>query len=492
MAGALSANIASDDIGLISSTQCGIWEFNVDAGIEAADLADLSNHRKEVRAGQYARTCYEPSGDPGAFSCGLFYNQSIAFTTKTHQKCPFSSPNLCLEGAYSAITFETGLVDASVIGINARPTHKFKRSTTCSPLNMSQEFISRVSEANDTRYRYYYGGKDEGNSTFETVGQPFDWLVPVYTVSTYFSSLYPGEDYWHPIPELARPEDTTLTIMFISSAHIYYTKPNLDPIFHAEEPKQVGGLQGTYYFNSDPRARPMACVDKTELCSPDGKRCWSMTSPVPNGVPSSNAYWLMKWALENSNSYDSIKWRLGNALLAQEKISQFVSRPLSPVQWQLEVSQLFATSLARSQFDVLGIGIGEDREKPGYVELTPAEARGHLCGLVKVKMTGAINVHLGWFLLIFALLFLIFFLTWKPKTVGWKAPERGYGGQREAIMIDYIIERVSELSVWLLGFAKEKYRNWKASKQHGNQPTDPDAEHVDNGSEHNDGPEDHD
>ena len=182
IAGVLSANIASDNIGLLSSKHCGIWEFNENAGVEAADLDDLNNHRKEARAGQYARTCYEPTDKTGPFLCRLFYNRSIAFTTKTHQQCPFSTPHLCVDGLYSAVTFDTGLVDASVIGINARPTHKFKRSTTCSPLNMSQEYISRVPEANETRFRYYYGRKDRTNATFETMGLPFEWPVPVYTV----------------------------------------------------------------------------------------------------------------------------------------------------------------------------------------------------------------------------------------------------------------------------------------------------------------------
>ena len=267
--------------------------------------------------------------------------------------------------------------------------------------------------------------------------------------------------------------------MFISSAHIFYTKPSLDPIFHAEEPKHVGGLQGTYYFNSDPRARPMACIDKTELCPPNGGECWSMTSPAPKGVSTPPSYWLMKWSLENSNSYDSIKWRLGSALLAQDEISQSISRPLSPVQWQVEASQLFATSLARIQYDALGIAIGEDVRKGGHVDVTPLEAKGQLCGIVKIKTTEYINVHLGWFILIEVLLFLIFFLTWKPGTIGTRAPEKGYGGQRDAIMIDLIIERISDLSLRAFRSLEKKYQEWQAKRQQRNDEEDAGSEHLD-------------
>ena len=185
IAGALSANIASDSTGLVSSKDCGIWEFNPNTGSEAADLDDLDNQRKEARAAQYAKTCYGSAGKSGPLSCRLFYKQNIPFTTQHRQQCPFGLPDdeeMCLSGPYSSVTFETGLVDASVIGINAWPTHKFKRSTTCTPLNVSSKFIVKVPEADETRYRYYYGAKDGTNATFETVGDPFEWLVPVYSV----------------------------------------------------------------------------------------------------------------------------------------------------------------------------------------------------------------------------------------------------------------------------------------------------------------------
>ena len=232
--------------------------------------------------------------------------------------------------------------------------------------------------------------------------------------------------------------------MFVTSTHIYHTNPSLDPIFYANEPQHFNDLRETYYYNSDPRARPFACVDSSEVCSPDGQKCWSMRSPVPHGVDSPPTYWLMKWSLENSNTYDSIKWRLGSALLAQESISQYVSRPLSPVQWQLEASQLFATSLARIQYDALEIATGEDREKPGYLEVTPDEAKGHLCGLYKFKTTQYTNVNLAWFILLPLLSIMIFVLTWKARTIRLR-PQTD-----PSLIIDVLIKAVWDLIVFLV------------------------------------------
>ena len=180
-AGYFTALVASDGIGLSASKHCGIWQFDPKAGDEAADMDDLTNYKKEAQSGLYARNCYGSRQNDNPFSCGLFYNESLKFTTKTGQMCPFQDPQMCLDGWYSAIAFDTGLIDASTIGINHHSRHKFRRSTVCSPLKTSDDLIRKVNDTSNT-YRYFYGRKDKVNFTLETSGQPFKWLVPVYSV----------------------------------------------------------------------------------------------------------------------------------------------------------------------------------------------------------------------------------------------------------------------------------------------------------------------
>ena len=183
IADAFSAKIASNRIGLSSSKNCGIWQFDDAAGEESAYRDDLNNHRKEARASEYARNCYNSPETVSTLSCKIFYNQSIAYSTQVDQRCPFSSSELCLGGLYSAVTFDTGVVDASVIGINAPSTHKFRRTTTCSPLNMSEPYVRQISySGNDPSYEYFYGSKDGARYTFTTSGQPVEWLIPAYAV----------------------------------------------------------------------------------------------------------------------------------------------------------------------------------------------------------------------------------------------------------------------------------------------------------------------
>ena len=225
--------------------------------------------------------------------------------------------------------------------------------------------------------------------------------------------------------------------------HIYHVSPSLDPIFPANEPRYFDGYREPYYYNADPRARPLACVDTSELCSPDGTTCWSMTSPLPPDTQSSPGYWLMKWSLENSNIYDSIKWRLGTALLAQESVSQSVSIPLSSHQWQLEANQLFATSLARIQYDAWKIATGEDRERPGYIEVTPTEAKGRLCGLYKFKTSDYTNVNLAGFVGLPLVAIAIFILSWDASVIG-LGPKEG-GTKSEPLVIDLVARLICHI-----------------------------------------------
>lgn len=185
VAGIFSAKIASDMAALSTSTSCGIWTFDTKAGDEDTYRNDLNNQQKEARASQYARNCYNSPDPTDSLGCNLFYNKSIAFTTKSYQTCPFESPELCLNGLYSATTFDTGCVDASIVGINSPVTHKFRRKTSCSPLNMTYPYVQKwpSKDSNDSGYRYYYGPTDNAKFTFETFGNPFEWLFSGYSVT---------------------------------------------------------------------------------------------------------------------------------------------------------------------------------------------------------------------------------------------------------------------------------------------------------------------
>ena len=240
-----------------------------------------------------------------------------------------------------------------------------------------------------------------------------------------------------------------MTIIFVRSMHIYYTRHSTDPVFPAEKSKHFEGENEPLYYNADPRARAFACVDATELCSSDGSNCWSMTASIPQDISVDPGFWLMKWSLESSTTFDSLTWRLGSALLAQESISQSIaSNSLHHRQWELEAEQLFATSLARIQFEAMAIATAEGKERPGYREVTPDEAKGQLCGLYKYKTIGYTNINCVALFGLFLVLPVLLLSSLKAQDVG--LPVDRMWRLSEPLVIFVLAQRVYILMSWVI------------------------------------------
>lgn len=137
-----------------------------------------------------------------------------------------------------------------------------------------------------------------------------------------------------------------------------------------------------------------------------------------------------------SSIYDSILGRLGSALIAQERVSQYTSAGLGNDHWKLEAARLFATSLARIQFDAWSIASGEDRREEGFVDETPDEA-GDLCGHFKFKSVGYENIDVLWLVILSLLPPLLWILSQEVRDIrdrrnwAWAFMKNLYSGQRE-------------------------------------------------------------
>jgi len=224
--------------------------------------------------------------------------------------------------------------------------------------------------------------------------------------SAYISGSTPAaHGYWKPRAELTHPDFSTITLLFISSLHILYKKRSDDPIFPADQEIFLPQEQKPWFRNSDPRARPLACIDYIEVCLGDGKTCWPMNNPViPRDTDNKTIspppeFWLMYASLWRTNVYNMIEKRLGRALIAQSKVSQFYSDALEDYHWVDEVERLVATSLARTQINAWSIASGEDsvhEGKDGYSLVTPESEVGNLCGKFKYNPPGYASIHYAW------------------------------------------------------------------------------------------------
>ena len=224
--------------------------------------------------------------------------------------------------------------------------------------------------------------------------------------SAYKSGSTPtAQGYWKPRAELTHEDFSTITILFISSQHILYKKWSDDPIFPADKEVYLPGERKPWFRNSDPRARPLACVDSIKVCF--AGECWPMNDPdIPPDAEQKLSslhpeFWFMFASLWRTSIYNAIEKRLGRGLLAQTKVSQFYSEALGDDHWADEVAHLVATLHARTQINAWSIASGEDsihEGKDGYTLITPEKQVGNLCGKFKFNPPGYVSIKSRWFI----------------------------------------------------------------------------------------------
>lgn len=215
--------------------------------------------------------------------------------------------------------------------------------------------------------------------------------------STFATSFKPEFDAWTPIPELRKPNDKVVTILFISPLHVLYDTPSFDPVFEATSKvkRPNGDSSEARYARGNPIYGVLACVDDYQLCN--ATDCWPLEDREDAKSRSiiDPAYWHMHLTLERSNIYDATAKRLGGSLVASRMLSQYSSPGLATDHWKTEATHWFGTSLARIQFDAWSIATGEGHDIPTYYDATPDVVKeGRLCGRFKFKNPKFTNIAL--------------------------------------------------------------------------------------------------
>ncbi|KAF2739353.1 hypothetical protein EJ04DRAFT_572940 [Polyplosphaeria fusca] len=422
--GIYSAELRTTGPAKLASQECGLWLFDRDqAGDEAATRAGIIDLGKETRAAEYAANCYGELSAFDAARCDFFYNRRLSFSSPHYTNdCPFAN-QICRQN--QTVAFDTAITDANKIGINSKIAPKFRRNTKCTPLSMEYPYIQNKTENGTTTYYYYYGekpGKDSGtNFTYVTEGDPWDRLAPVYDVFTYVSeSEDESSPHWIPHPDLTHSRYSTVTILFVSSLRILYKQRSEDPIFPADLPVYLPGYKMPWFRNSDPRARPLACINSIDVCLANGTcRPYRAPDDVDPVFSMSPELALLYTSLYKTDIFDSIAKRLGRGLLAQQLVSEYFSEGLSDgsgrddSQWVKEVGNLVATSHARTQINAWSVASGEDsvhEGKDGYTSVT--EGYGNLCEMFKFNPQGYASIHFAAFVIIWISTPIVWILSW--------------------------------------------------------------------------------
>jgi hypothetical protein len=212
------------------------------------------------------------------------------------------------------------------------------------------------------------------------------------TISAYTSASKP--QHWIPIAELTPDDYSTVTLFFVSSLRILYSERSDDPIFPAdeEEPAWDDGSQ-SWFRNSDPRARPLACRHQIEICKSAGQHCQPFRKPDDlTGWEWTPEFTLLWISLYQTDIYDSVTKRQGRALKAQDAVSSYFSTPLGRNPWIKEVENMVAIACARTQFNAWSVSSGEDsiHADEGY---KLADASLKACGIFKYNPQGFASLN---------------------------------------------------------------------------------------------------
>lgn len=216
----------------------------------------------------------------------------------------------------------------------------------------------------------------------------------------------PGLDPWGtftPIDQLARA-DADLTLIFLSGFGVFDSAPVHDPWY------QATALQGTvtstnvngsaHIYRQDEAASPMGCASQWQFCNADPDACGPLASytdavsgALSGAFADGRAAARLSWLLTSLGvSGPLLKGMLEeadvDALLAKQTVFGGLQTALPDNQWQLEVTNWFAISLAYMQQSMLETASGSAATEPGLVVDRPATAAAErMCRNQKIRTT---------------------------------------------------------------------------------------------------------
>ncbi|KAJ9608181.1 hypothetical protein H2200_007169 [Cladophialophora chaetospira] len=401
---------------LIISNDCGYWSFDPAATLEQRTLAmQYKDLNDTLVAAEYARQCYDKDTSlNNKLRCGMYTKQSIDWKSMDTE-CPFDHSICSVPQAYK---MDTGIVDSHFdLGVNAPRSGRvgFRKVTTCSPLSSTDDYVSVITSKEEDgfgiegdrirRYHYgaYLGAAIDANTTYlynqhafiDGFGYELNAVEVLLDDSTFLS-----------IPEL-KPTSADLTIIFLAPNAIKYNHPTSDPFFSANFYVELGSFQGVNlsYFSADEYVSAMACADQYQYCNGDDntqctpltgyQQAWTALNSSKLNLNDVQYTIASRIALTSRSlsTFHSISGRGAAALRAQDTIYDRVQQvPLPDNQWQIELSNWFAISLAKLQHSIVEYAAPsvrkEDMPAGAYLQEPFDAVSKAMCYSQKVALTG--------------------------------------------------------------------------------------------------------
>ena len=120
-----SGAVVSDTVAKISSNKCTVLDPT------ASYSSSFWNSDTTREAEAYVEGCYKATS--ASAGCNDFFNQSIAHVEATNDECPFRD-NVCAKGDDMVMYFDTGNINANILGVNTPSKWAFRRRAACAPV----------------------------------------------------------------------------------------------------------------------------------------------------------------------------------------------------------------------------------------------------------------------------------------------------------------------------------------------------------------------
>ncbi|KAI0552539.1 hypothetical protein F4679DRAFT_70859 [Xylaria curta] len=427
---------------LVRSSSCGYvaLDQNLEPSKQLGALSVLDPYfaNQAVQAETYAEQCYL-SNAVGLLDCAGFVQDRLAATIDNNADCPFDE-EICVS-KNGNLVLDSGFIDSHKdLGLNAPTNSRIQMRTVlqCAPLK-TRGYTEQFSDetGNYTRYLYGVGAESDTRNTTTTNTRrnatDIQWMYKVKDLASQYSGGYvgaanyllsysaylpingeEGHGAFLPRDELYRTDGDTY-IFFLVGNGVLYWDPVDAPWYQAHTPGPnirstvgEGGLLATYI--PDEAASPVACVEQFQFCNtaypgetgcgPLGGSFGSVVGAAPlfntsykelgSGNTTTEAGSRLLWFINQQTTSATVAHivrTLGpRGLASQSKLYQGVQPTLPKEQWQLDMTQIWASSLAGLQAIFLTTAQGQtDEELQPYRALPWDGETQHLCNSQKMR-----------------------------------------------------------------------------------------------------------
>ncbi|KAF2800964.1 hypothetical protein K505DRAFT_344820 [Melanomma pulvis-pyrius CBS 109.77] len=380
---------------LLASPSCGMPLGSPGSTTDQLLIIQPWIAQRMTSAMNYAQRCYFKNSR--IEDCNLFVKPQLASTINWNASCPFQE-DICLKSNEN-IELDTGLIGSHYdLGFNGPNSKRMqlRRVISCAPLkteNYTDSFVYQSSTGNVSYQRYAYGPRFNKNGFNYTHMQPEisqdllnmssfkttfgDFELSYLQTYSFKGSLIPQVSEFRPIEAIHRG-DADVSLIFLSTANIVFTKPVDDPWYSAHRPLKnvtaVGRSKGKQeLYMADSPASVLGCAIQYQQCMPslpDGRRCselcglWetNQTISTEDEWQFNMTQWIGTAFAESEVQYLVSSLRAGSLTSKYSNIAS-LQGPLPSNQWQLDVEQWHYATLAAAQASAVDYAIGPGANK---------------------------------------------------------------------------------------------------------------------------------